>query len=194
MTNNIAALYIDKNGPYKSFEKVDCWDKSRDARKYQGPYPVIAHPPCNRWGRLAPVNFKRWGTPIGEDGGCFEHALWCVRTFGGVIEHPAHTIAWKHFNLQKPSGPSWCKVSEKEWVGEVWQSDYGHLATKKTWLLYCGNKNPEPFLCERKKGTHQVGGGIKTGNNKKPRLKQTETHITPIDFAGYLVNLVRNCK
>jgi len=166
--NKVAALYVDPNGPYSDMGIVDTWDESRDARLYDGPDPVVAHPPCNRWGKMAPINLKRWGTPIGEDGGCFEKSL------------------------EKPQGLSWTRVSPTEWVGEVWQSDYGHLATKKTWLLYVGNKQPDPYKIDRRKGTHQVGGGIHTGNNKKPRLNQSVTHLTPPEFAKYLVRLARD--
>jgi len=185
----VAALYVDPKGPYADMRDVDLWDEERDARLYVGPYPVVAHPPCNRWGKMAPVNLKRWGTPIGEDGGCFEKALLSVRKWGGVLEHPQGSIAWRHFNLEKPQGKSWTRVSPTEWVREVWQSDYGHLATKKTWLLYVGNAQPLPYRKDRTKGSHQVGGGVHTHNNKKPRLNQSLTHLTPPDFAEYLVKL-----
>jgi len=188
----IAALYVDPKGPYSMLEGVDLWDEDRDARLYDGPYPVVAHPPCNRWGKMAPVNFKRWGTPVGEDGGCFKKALLSVREWGGVLEHPQGSIAWRTFGLEKPQGLSWTRVNQTEWVGEVWQSDYGHLATKKTWLLYVGNKQPAPYKITRTKGAYQVGGGIHTGNNKKPRLNQSVTHLTPPKFAEYLVQLARD--
>jgi hypothetical protein len=48
----IAALYIDRGGPYPKMADVDCWDEARDARLYPGPGPVVAHPPCGPWGRL----------------------------------------------------------------------------------------------------------------------------------------------
>lgn len=185
----IAALFVDPDGPYKEYQEVDMWDVNRDARLYKGPYRVVAHPPCNRWGKMAPVNLARWGTPIGEDGGCFKSALESVLEWGGVLEHPAQTLAWTHFGLEKPSGKGWKVIGKDLWVGEVWQSDYGHLATKKTWLLYKG-ANPKPFITNRVKGSHQVGGGIHTGNNKKPRLAQKITHITPPLFAEYLLELV----
>lgn len=190
----VAAIYVDPKGPYADFDEVDLWDEQRDAREYKGPLPVVAHPPCNRWGKLAPVNNKRWGTPIGEDGGCFKHALWSVMTFGGVLEHPANSIAWKTFGLTKPSGLTWSDNKSGGWVGEVWQSSYGHLATKRTWLLYVGKNKPSEFIRDGVKGTHQVGGGIHTGNNKKPRLPQSKTHLTPPLFAEYLVGLARNCN
>ena len=47
----IAALYVEKDGPYFGLPHVDPWPIERDARKYRGPFPVVAHPPCERWGR-----------------------------------------------------------------------------------------------------------------------------------------------
>jgi len=84
----IAALYVETDGVYYGLEDVDPWDEARDARLYAGPWPVVAHPPCNRWSQLARVNQSRWGTPVGEDGGTFWAALEAVRRFGGVLEHP----------------------------------------------------------------------------------------------------------
>lgn len=47
----IAALYVLPDGPYAGLEGVEVWDEARDARTYAGPWPVVAHPPCQRWGR-----------------------------------------------------------------------------------------------------------------------------------------------
>jgi len=44
----IAALYVVKGGCYYGVPDVDPWDKARDARLYAGPWPVVAHPPCER--------------------------------------------------------------------------------------------------------------------------------------------------
>lgn len=46
----IAALFVQTNGCYFGIDGVDPWDEKRDARKYEGPYSVVAHPPCERWG------------------------------------------------------------------------------------------------------------------------------------------------
>jgi hypothetical protein len=89
----IAALYISKHGHYVGRDDVDPWDEVRDARLYQGPHPVVAHPPCQLWVNMAAVNWKRYGRrrrawyPGGDDGGCFEHAWNAVMTYGGVLEH-----------------------------------------------------------------------------------------------------------
>ena len=48
----ISALYVETDGIYFGRDDIDPWDEQRDARKYTGPHPVIAHPPCQRWGRF----------------------------------------------------------------------------------------------------------------------------------------------
>src|SRR5437868_4706762 len=99
----IAALYIETGGCYTGLAGVDPWDIERDARLYRGPHRVVAHPPCQRWGRFwhgstrKPHQFRR-----GEDGGCFASALTAVRNYGGVLEHPAGSSAWDYFGLAKP--------------------------------------------------------------------------------------------
>ncbi len=65
----VAALFVDPNGVYAGLEGVEVWDEERDARLYDGPYPVVAHPPCNHWCQLASVNAARYETfKIGDDG------------------------------------------------------------------------------------------------------------------------------
>lgn len=49
----IAALFVTKDGAYFGLEGVDPWDEERDAMLYDGPDPVVAHPPCARWSRFA---------------------------------------------------------------------------------------------------------------------------------------------
>jgi hypothetical protein len=121
---------------------VDPWDEARDARTYAGPHPVVAHPPCQRWGRFwhgsprKPHQFK-----LGDDGGCFEAAFDAVRRWGGVIEHPAHSKAWDAFNLFKPeTGGGWHTdtAATPAWVCHVEQGHYGHISRKATWLYVCG--------------------------------------------------------
>ena len=103
----IAALYVETNGIYYGLPDVDPWDEQRDARLYEGPWPVVAHPPCARWCALAPMVQAVYGYKIGHDGGTFEAALESVRRFGGVLEHPAHTRAWGRFGLPRPSLGGW---------------------------------------------------------------------------------------
>ena len=48
---DVAALFVETDGTYFGVPGVQPWDEPRDARTYAGPLPVVAHPPCQRWGR-----------------------------------------------------------------------------------------------------------------------------------------------
>lgn len=141
----IAALYVQKDGCYYGLDGVDPWDQERDARMYPGPYPVVAHPPCQRWGKLwagQPLWIKRTGErkTKGDDAGCFKSALADVRRWGGVLEHPWGSHAWPFFGLNKPprSG-GWIRADHcGGWTCCVEQGRYGHYARKPTLLLVYG--------------------------------------------------------
>lgn len=72
----VAALYVETDGAYAGLPHIDPWDIGRDAKRYAGPHPVVAHPPCQRWGRFwhgstrKPHQFE-----LGADEGCFAAAL-----------------------------------------------------------------------------------------------------------------------
>ena len=190
---SIAALFVQKDGCYYGLPHIDPWDESRDARKYDGSLPVIAHPPCQRWGNMAYANFARWGgehNRPGNDGGCFASALASVRRCGGVLEHPGSTHAWKAHGLARPVGIGWTQASGG-WVCEVWQSAYGHKARKRTWLYYVGDHKPAELRWERVAGTHQIGFQDKRGKAaNKPTLYKKEANQTPIAFRDALISLV----
>jgi hypothetical protein len=187
----VAALFVDPRGPYPGMEGVDCWDEQRDARLYAGPCPVVAHPPCQLWGNLAALNFKRYGGERlrpGNDGGCFLMALLTVVGYGGVLEHPAGSKAWQAHGLPKPVGDGWQRGHDG-YVCEVWQSAYGHRARKRTWLFYSG-RYPAELDWSRTPGTHQCGWF----DRKKPTLGKREASATPAPFAEALVSLARSAR
>ncbi len=137
----VAALFVETNGVYFGLPNVDPWDELRDARKYDGPYPVIAHPPCERWGRYwsgGPSAKVRRAK--GDDDGCFASALASVRKWGGVLEHPEASHAWAAHGLARPSQTGGWGVADH--LGgltcQVEQGHYGHPARKKTWLYLNG--------------------------------------------------------
>lgn len=140
MGTDVAALYVDPRGPYPQL--VEHWyDEARDAKTYAGPWPVVAHPPCQRWGR-----YWHGGPSVrvrkvkGDDGGCFAHALSMVRLYGGVLEHPEASSAWRAFGLLPPPREGgWVTAGDfRGWTCCVEQGHYGHRARKATWLYACG--------------------------------------------------------
>lgn len=194
--HGVSALFVQSNGCYSD---LDAWDEERDARKYKGPNRVIAHPPCQRWGKMCKVNHARWGgehNKLGNDGGCFESALDSVSKFGGVLEHPAQTYAWEAHGLPKPVRGKWTRAfnvwtrNGGGWVCEVWQSAYGHKANKATWLYYVGMDIPFDLDWSRPRGTHQVGFQDKRGKARnKPTLSKKDANATPIQFRDMLIRL-----
>ena len=145
----VAALYVDAGGAYADLAGVDCWPAERDARRYAGPWPVVAHPPCARWTKatvFAEGGFRRRGafTP-GDDGGCFGSALAALRRYGGVLEHPAYTRAWPAHGIPRPPDAGWQRTLCGLWVCTVWQSRYGHRADKRTWLAFAGVRPHRPL-------------------------------------------------
>ena len=115
----IAALFVEAGGVYTGLPDVDAWTVDRDARLYAGPHPH---------------GYKR-----GDDGGCFAAALASVRAFGGVLEHPAGSYAWRHFKLHRPSRDGWVVADDVGgWTCEVEQGGYGNPLRKRTWLYARG--------------------------------------------------------
>lgn len=185
----IAALYVQRGGAYWGLPGVDPWDEARDARLYAGPHPVVAHPPCHLWVNFAALNFKRWGgehNRPGNDGGCFAAALAAVRTWGGVLEHPASSNAWAVHGLLRPSGVGWAACPDGGWACEVWQSVYGNKARKRTWLYAFGAKPPE-MDWRRLPGVAQVGWF----DRNKPSLSKREASATPPAFRDALLAVAR---
>lgn len=193
----IAALFVETDGCYFGLPGVDPWDEARDARLYDGPHPVVAHPPCHLWTRFAHVNFKRWGgehNRPGNDGGCFAAALLAIRTYGGVLEHPAFSDAWKTYGLARPEAGKWVEADDL-WVCEVWQSAYGHKARKRTWLLYSGDASPFDLRWNRPEGTHQIGFHDQRGKARnKPTISGRAASATPPEFRDALIALARRAR
>lgn len=184
----IAALYVQTNGVYFGLPDVDPWDERRDARKYAGPWPVVAHPPCSRWCQLAAVNEKRWGARRGDDGGCFAAALAAVRRWGGVLEHPSETLAWRAFGLKRPSRHGWTQdLVDGSWSCEVAQSAYGHPARKLTWLYYVGTVPPPPLRWHRPAATARVGH-CRDGSPLR-HLGKKEASASPPEFRDMLISI-----
>ena len=194
----VAALFVATGGAYFGVDGVDPWDESRDARKYYGPHPVVAHPPCSAWCQLSGIIEKRWGHKRGEDGGCFASAMDSVRRWGGVLEHPAESHAWRAFKLPRPIPGRWLEYIDRDgpWtveaaVCEVAQGAYGHRARKRTWLYTVGVSLLPSLNWDRPKPTATVGKARNHGGGDLPRLHQKEAKATPLAFRDVLIDLAR---
>lgn len=172
----IAALYVDPKGCYAELDGVDPWPESRDARLYAGPYSVVAHPPCASWCRLAGFREATHGYKRGEDGGTFEAALNAVRTYGGVLEHPAYSDAWLKYDLPPPPWEGWQKGICGGWSCHVEQGRYGHRAKKATWLYAYGMDEPPSLNWGRQLDGKSEALVSWCGNKTKKRWNYKPTH------------------
>lgn len=136
------------------------------------------------------VNATRWGYRMGEDGGCFASALAAVRRFGGVLEHPAETLAFRAHDLPRPPARAWAMTLAGDWVTEVRQASYGHRATKRTWLVFRGVVAPPVLDWRSTRGTHQIGGFDVT----LPQLPRRERAATPLQFRDLLLSMARSAQ
>jgi hypothetical protein len=196
----IAALFVSATGPYANLPGVDPWDITRDARLYAGPWPVIAHPPCERWGRYY------WGGPgwkgprkaKGADDGCFRSALHAVREWGGVLEHPAASAAWSVFGLHEPPrGGGWVSADwQGGWTCCVDQGHYGHRGQKATWLYAVGAQLPSLIWGKAERrvtvDADTIEGRrrqVRTGTVQ--RMSKRERAETPALFRNVLLGMAR---
>lgn len=208
---NVAALYIDLRGPYPTIcgcydrrapghscsFSVDCWDESRDARTYDGPHPVVAHPPCGPWGRLRHLY-------RGNEHDCAPRAVEQVRRWGGVLEHPAGSLLWKTELFPHLPAPG-----ETDglfgYTIEVNQCEWGHVARKRTWLYLVGVPRSAlevpPF--PGREPTHWLSGGRGRAGKKAKTTpvpygikvcSAQQRRRTPPLFAEYLIRLARSVK
>lgn len=204
MMASVAALFVETGGAYFNLPSVDTWDEARDARQYRGPHPVVAHPPCQRWGRFwhgstrKPHQFR-----LGEDGGCFAAALTAVRNYGGVLEHPAGSKAWAFFGLAPPKrGAGWSEADEfGGWSCCVDQGHYGHFATKETWLYAAhvglpeltwgkGQQRIPQWMVDRYgyEKARRIGLVAMVGGKDKVKIR----NATPAPFRDLLIGIARS--
>lgn len=194
----IAALYVERGGCYFGLPHVDPWDQERDARKYDGPHPIVAHPPCERWGRYwSGGPSARVRRKLGDDNGCFAAALAAVRKWGGILEHPEASHAWPAHGLAKPPrAGGWVKADDVGgWTCCVEQGFYGHKARKLTWL-YANSvelpdlkwgRAPGDFV-RLDEGFHSIEErrrAVKTGACQ--RLSKRQRAATPPEFRALLL-------
>lgn len=197
----VAALFVETDGCYFNLPEVDPWDEQRDARTYAGPWPVVAHPPCERWGRYAEGGpASRVRKIKGDDNGCFAAALSAVRRWGGVLEHPEGSGAWAaHGLIDPPRHGGWVVADwQGGWTCCTEQGHYGHPAQKPTWLyavgvelpsIAWGRSNPEipEWRSDRWKARAAKDGICVLLSSKQRRA-------TPLPFRDLLLSIARTAQ
>jgi hypothetical protein len=204
----VAALYVETEGCYFNLPGVDPWDRQRNAKLYDGPHPVVTHPPCERWGRYwngGPS--ARVARELGDDDGCFEAALASVRKWGGVLEHPEGTHAWRAFGLEMPGHTGgWVRADWTAgydgWTCCVEQGAYGHRARKKTWLYAHGVALPSLEWGRAEGDFIRLDDGYHSAEERQravkrgviERLSKRQRAATPEPFRDLLLSIARTAR
>ncbi len=191
MRSDVAALYVDRLGPYPKLVS-DWYDEARDARSYDGPLPIVAHPPCGPWSSLRHLHSK----PEQRDLGIF--AVEQVRKWGGVLEQPAGSLLFDECDMHQTSG------SYNDFSLAVEQVAWGHCARKRTWLYLVGIDRSLATSGIRTGGTptHWASGGRRhsrkgSGGFVPPGIKvcsAQQRNRTPIAFAEWLIELASTAR
>lgn len=192
----VAALFVRADSVYKTMPGVDAWDIERDARKWPGGCPVVAHPPCRAWGRL-----RHFAKPRPDEKDLARWSVQMVRRWGGVLEHPASSQLWPDQGLPEPG-----RLDQYGgWTLPIYQHWWGHRAQKAT-LLYIVGCRPadlpampmridEPTCVIRFDQRRPDGTHIRKGDaDWRPRLGSAEREHTPPELAAWLVELARRSK
>lgn len=186
----VAVLFARADSIYKTLPGCDVWDAERDARKWRGGAPVVAHPPCRAWGRL-----RHMANPRPDEKSLALFAVEQVRAFGGVLEHPAHSTLWPTAEL-----PSIGEVDEwGGWTLPIHQYWFGHRAQKSTWLYIVGcdyrSCPAMPLVLGKAEFVVSTSGRRKDGTRagRSREITKPEREHTPLALAEWLVELARRC-
>lgn len=169
--HDAAALFIDPAGPYARLPNVDAWDIARDATRYAGSLPVVAHPPCGTWGKYA----HRCKQP-GRDAA--HSALASVRRWHGVMEHPLHSHFWTV--AQIPTNSRQLDFF-RGWTIAIDQFRFGLPALKPTTLYIVGTDRTPPLPPPRT-----------TRPRPYENLTRRTRAWTPPDLAAWLIELAKS--
>ena len=189
----IAVLFARADSVYKTLPECEVYDMARDARTYDGPWPVVAHPPCRAWGRLRTV-----ANPRPDERNLARLAVALVREFGGVLEHPAGSTLWPAQTLPRPGA----RDAWGGWTMGVQQWQFGHRAEKPTWLYIVGCEPrdvPDWPSLKLGEATHVIAqdrrrpDGTRDVHGRRPEVTKPEREHTPPELASWLVELARRC-
>lgn len=196
MNSQVAVLFARADSNYKTMPECDVWDAERDARKWPGGDPVVAHPPCRAWGQL-----RALANPRPDEKALALFAVAQVRTFGGVLEHPKNSTLWPVAGLPAPGR----RDEFGGWTLPIFQSWWGHRAEKATLLYIVGCEPadiPEmPMMLGEathviaSSGRRRDGGRLHKGDiGWRPEVTKAEREHTPPALAAWLVEIANRCR
>lgn len=165
----VAALFCCRSGPY-GLLGCDVFDIERDARTFDFSSPVVAHPPCRAWGKLA-----HFAKPRPDEAALAVWALEVVRRCGGVLEHPISSKLWAYFGLRPGVRDSFGGL-----LVPIRQCDYGHRAQKITGLYM--------VRCDL---VPRIGG---TASVTVEHMGKAERERTPLPLARELVRAAESAR
>lgn len=181
----VAVLFAREDSCYKALPGVEVFDAERDARTYDGPWPVVAHPPCRAWGRL-----RAFAKPRPDERNLGRLAVALVREFGGVLEHPAGSTLWPAQNLPRPGERDafggWTLAAPQKW--------WGHRAEKATWLYVVGCEPRDQPDMPLVLGEAAYVVQSRKRDDYRPHITKAEREHTPPELASWLVELANRCK
>lgn len=188
----VAVLFARLDSVYKTLPDTDVWDIDRDARKWLGGAPIVAHPPCRAWGRLSHM-----AKPRHDEKDLARFAVRMVRKYGGVLEHPSMSALWQDQSLPLPgAGPD----QFGGWTLGITQHWWGHRAEKATWLYIVGVAPRDiPEIPMRLGGSSHVIASSTARQHRghpsfRPEVTKPERERTPPKLADWLLELARRTE
>ena len=185
---SVAILFARADSIYKTMPGCDVWDIERDARQWPGGSPVIAHPPCRAWGRLAHM-----ANPRPEEKDLARFAVAAIRKWGGVLEHPKASKLWPDQGLPQPGR----RDAFGGFTLPIFQQWFGHRAEKATYLYIVGIEPRElpaiPYSMTE--ATHVIASSTHRQKRDhlhfRPEVTRSEREATPQALAEWLVAVAR---
>lgn len=179
----IAVLFARSDRIYKTLA-ADVWDEQRDAMRWPGGTPVVAHPPCRAWGRL-----RAFARPAPHEKDLARFAVTQIRRYGGVLEHPSGSTLWADMAMPPPGEKDeyggWTLAAPQKW--------WGHKCEKASWfyIVGCSPRNIPRMPYAMHEATHVVDTSSRTTN--KPRISHADRERTPPALAAWLLELAARC-
>lgn len=158
----VSVLCVASGSNYYRIPGLDLWDTMRDAYKFTGQNPVIAHPPCAQWSRLH--KFAKQNEYEKE------LAVFCwekVNQNGGIFEHPAGSHFFKFIGAD-------CKK-----IVSVDQHWWGFPCRKRTYLYFNGFAPAQMPL------------NFSSYQTTVDALHSSRRSIMPLEFCQYLLTSIQ---